>query len=240
VTENPDALWQNVSKCISNEANHGDPYPCLGVDLSLGQDKGFALLKDCVGVGQVLLIPTQKITGIESPEILRDKAGHEPRNYFAEAWRARSILDALVHKDLPRDAISLAINSKCHRTQRQLHIHIDCVRPDVEKALAKQKIGYQWAKLGAQLLNQDYMARRVDGDDAGDLGLKDNPFDLAKELDGASDKMAERTLVVIGATSENRKPGFIILESQFDPKTHNRAHGEDLQDHYCSIAWKSK
>jgi CDP-diacylglycerol pyrophosphatase len=149
VTENPDALWQNVSKCISNEANHGDPYPCLGVDLSLGQDKGFALLKDCVGVGQVLLIPTQKITGIESPEILRDKAGHEPRNYFAEAWRARSILDALVHKDLPRNAISLAINSKCHRTQRQLHIHIDCVRPDVEKALAKQKMdtsGRSWVR----------------------------------------------------------------------------------------------
>ena len=235
VSKDSDTLWQIVdSKCLQHLVDH-DRYPCLSAAVPEGPQgryKGYVLLKDLVGPAQVLLIPTQKISGIESPEIL----GAEATNYFAEAWHARSILDALAHKDLPRNAISLAINSKCKRSQGQVHIHIDCVRPDVNEALSKQRIGYQWAKLGVPLLGHDYMAMRVDGDQLGA-----NPFKLlADKLDGASKNMGERTLVVIGATFENNQNGFIILESQFDLSTHNLAHGEDLQDHYCSIAWQGK
>ncbi|HZM08527.1 MAG TPA: CDP-diacylglycerol diphosphatase, partial [Methylocella sp.] len=38
-------------------------------------------------------------------------------------------------KELPRDAINMAINTAGSRSQDQLHIHIDCIRPDVRKAL---------------------------------------------------------------------------------------------------------
>ena len=37
---------------------------------------------------------------------------------------------------LPCDWVSLAINSAAARSQNQLHIHVDCVRADVRKALA--------------------------------------------------------------------------------------------------------
>ena len=36
---------------------------------------------------------------------------------------------------MPRDDISLAVNSVYGRSQNQLHIHIDCVRSDVRNAL---------------------------------------------------------------------------------------------------------
>ncbi|MET0331942.1 MAG: CDP-diacylglycerol diphosphatase, partial [Dyella sp.] len=43
---------------------------------------GYAILKDHHGPAQYLLIPTARITGIESPLLLRAGAP----NYFAAAW----------------------------------------------------------------------------------------------------------------------------------------------------------
>src|ERR1700723_3475452 len=91
-----------------------------------GVDKGFVVLKDITGIAQFLLIPTARISGIEDPEILDPQA----TNYWDAAWRARYFVDERLPTSLPRDAVSLAINSSVGRTQDQLHIHIDCIRPD--------------------------------------------------------------------------------------------------------------
>ena len=90
------------------------------------------MLKDLVGATQFLLIPTARIDGIESPQIV---AADAP-NYFADAWRARSFAEQRAGRGLPRDWMSLAINSADARSQDQLHIHIDCVRADVQETLA--------------------------------------------------------------------------------------------------------
>ena len=129
----PNALWDIVhGQCVPDERTDHDPAPCALVDLDGGEPRGYAVLKDLVGATQFLLIPTERVDGIESPQIV---AADAP-NYFAAAWRARSFVEQRAGRVLPRDWISLAINSAASRTQNELHIHIDCVRADVHEALA--------------------------------------------------------------------------------------------------------
>src|SRR5689334_17150109 len=132
----PDALWNIVhGQCVPDQQEHDNPKPCAMVALQDGLERGYAVLKDLRGAAQFLLIPTARISGIERPKLLVSDAP----NYFAAAWQARSYVDARAHRILPRESISLAINSRVSRTQNQLHIHIDCIRTDVRDALRKHE-----------------------------------------------------------------------------------------------------
>jgi CDP-diacylglycerol pyrophosphatase len=224
----PDALWKIVSqKCLPNEREYGQPAPCALVDL----DKAYVVLKDINGDTQYLLMPTAKITGIEDPAVLAPGAA----NYFADAWDERHFTIEAAKAALPREAISLAINSVSGRTQNQLHIHIDCVKPEVRDAVRRQlaAIGDKWAPLAAPLAGHPYRAVRVLGD-----GLDGaNPFTLVADgIPGARAAMANQTLVVIGATFAENAPGFVLFDDQADPATGDRGSGEELQDHSCALA----
>jgi CDP-diacylglycerol pyrophosphatase len=227
-----DVLWVVVNdKCVPDELQKHDPMPCVRVDLDGGIDKGFAVLKDIWGNTQFLLIPTARIPGIESPAILAPDAP----NYFAEAWDARTYIDAALGRQLPREDIGLAINSDVGRSQDQLHIHVDCVRPDVQAALRNEAaaIGERWAPLDIPLAGHRYWAMWVAGEQLG----ANNPFRLLAEgLPGAAQNMGDRTLVVIGSSRPNGAAGFVILEDQVDQESHDKASGEELLDHACSIA----
>jgi CDP-diacylglycerol pyrophosphatase len=224
----PDALWKIVNgQCVPDAQLHADPSPCSLVNFL----DGYAILKDRDGATQFLLIPTTRITGIESPELLAPNAP----NYFADAWGARSFVDETARRRLPRDALSLAINSESGRTQNQLHIHIDCVRADVRDALAQHTaaIGGAWAPFPVPLAGHSYRAMRV----AGDTLANANPFKLlADGVPGARDDMGQQTLVTVGATMPDGKPGFVLLNDHVDAATGDRASGEELQDHDCALA----
>lgn len=220
----PNALWTIVhDQCVIDEQQHHDPAPCSRVDLSGGEGAGYAVLKDIVGQRQYLLIPTARISGIESQELL-DPA---TTNYFGAAWQARSFVEQRAGGTIARDWMSLAINSQVARTQNQLHIHIDCVRADVRAALhsAAGAIGPVWAPLPVPLTGHDYWAMSVDGAD-----LDANPFTLlADGLAGARTDMGLHSLVVVGTTDPAGRPGFVILTDRADAGT--EAGGEELQDH---------
>jgi CDP-diacylglycerol pyrophosphatase len=120
----PDALWHVVHDlCVTDAKVSGAPAPCSKVDLA----HGYAVLKDIRGDTQLLLIPTDRVTGIEDPKLM---AADAP-NYWQDAWDARPIFEKRAGRAVPREALGLAINSLYGRTQNQLHIHIDCVRPSV-------------------------------------------------------------------------------------------------------------
>jgi CDP-diacylglycerol pyrophosphatase len=227
----PDALWKIThDKCVPNEEQHGDPAPCALVDLKGGAERGFVILKDLVGDTQYLLIPTAKITGIESPELLTAGAP----NYFAAAWRERHFTEDAAKRELPRGALSLAVNSVFARSQNQLHIHIDCIRPDVREALerAQESIGDSWTPFPEPLAGQHYRAMRAWGE-----ALGPDPFRLlADGVPGAREAMDKQTLVVAGIVFADGKPGFVILNDEADAATGDRAAGEDLQDHSCALA----
>ena len=225
------ALWNIVhNKCVPHiEAGEG-PAPCDVVDLSGGEDKGVAMLKDIVGVAQYLAIPTKKISGIEESFLLSPEAP----NYFADAWAERALLDAKLGAALPREAVSLAINSEYARTQDQLHIHIDCLRPDVMATLKADAKSFDdtWRPMVEPLNGRIYFARRLLSADLSDA----RPFQLlADGLEGAKATMPYQTLAVVGAEFDG-KPGFILLADHAELAAGGAA--EAIQDHTCAVAKK--
>lgn len=216
----PDALWNIVhGKCVVATA------PCVSVNAG----EHYALLKDQRGVAQHLLIPTDKITGIESPALLDEKTP----NFFADAWTEQKAVDAKLPHPLPRDAVSLAVNAQNARSQNQLHIHIDCLSVQSHDALAKvaNQVGSSWAPLPVEIAGHHFKAEKVEGETLGSY----NPFlALAKILKDPSTEMAKQNLVVVGAQFSNG-PGFIILTDEAPAVTGGFGGGEDVQDHACAI-----
>ncbi|HXQ11681.1 MAG TPA: CDP-diacylglycerol diphosphatase [Caulobacteraceae bacterium] len=222
----PNALWRIVhTLCATDMKVSGNPAPCTRVDLA----KGYAVLKDIRGDTQLLLIPTDRVTGIEAPELLAPDAP----NYFEDAWDSRPLFEARVGHAVPRGDLALAINSLYGRSQQQLHIHVDCVRVDVRDALAanQDRIGRRWAMLYAPLAGRRYEAMRLEGEDLGDR----NPFKLLAEQPGARADMARETLAVIGARFRDGRPGFVLLSDRADPVTLDQGTAEDLMDHSCKV-----
>ncbi|HXA24513.1 MAG TPA: CDP-diacylglycerol diphosphatase [Acetobacteraceae bacterium] len=221
------ALWHIVSEqCVADQKQNHSPVPCAEVNLA----GGYAVLKDLIGNTQFLLIPTTRMSGIESADVLSPSAP----NYWADAWQARSFVEDRVRRHLPRDMIGLAINSISGRTQNQLHIHIDCIRLDVHAALREHAaaIGTHWSRFPVPLVGHDYMAMRVEQAELGAI----NPFVLlADGVAGARSDMAHETLVVIGDSFQG-KDGFVLLAGHATPATGNWGAGEQLLDHACAAA----
>lgn len=236
----PDALWKIVhGRCVADQQANHLPAPCASIDLDGGEADGSAVLKDIEGASQYLLIPTARITGIESPAILAPDAP----NYFARAWAVVPLVDDRLHRILPRQDLALAINSESGRSQDQLHIHVDCIRPDIRAALdhAAPAIGTTWHNLPTRLASHRYRAIWLPGDTLADAT---NPFRiLASSLSDPSTEMGSHTLVLVGASRHGR-PGFILLDGKAGPlSTTLSPHiklgsgsGEELEDHTCRIA----
>ncbi len=225
----PNALWRIVhDECVPHiEAGWG-PKPCERVDLTGGVAEGVAILKDLVGISQMLAIPTRRITGIEDPQMLAPDAPP----VFADAWGAKDLVEARLGRALSREAVGLAINSKWARSQDQLHVHVDCVAVPVAKGLAEyaSALDGQWRAMTVPLQGRVYFARRVDSADLRDVA----PLKLlADGLEGAWAQMGAYSLAAIGATFDG-KPGFVLLADQFSLE--GGGHAEDLQDHDCAIA----
>ncbi len=221
----PNALWTIVNgQCVPDQRNNGDPAPCALVDLDGGEPRGYAVLKDLVGTTQYLLIPTERVPGIESPQILAVDAP----NYFADAWRARSFVEQRAGRELPRDWLSLAINSADARSQDQLHIHVDCVRADVRQALTvhADDVGATWRPFPETLAGQQYRAMSIRVEELEAV----NPFRLLADGLPAGDTMGAQSLVVVGNTGADGRPGFVLLAGRTDAGS---GHGEDLQDHFA-------
>jgi CDP-diacylglycerol pyrophosphatase len=225
---NPGALWKIVHQdCVPDQQQHSDPKPCALVDLDRGEAGGYAVLKDLNGPYQYLLIPTARVSGVEDPAAVAADAPH----WWLAAWQARRFVEQASGRSLPREELSLAINSRYGRSQNQLHIHIDCLKPAVRDALKAHlgQIGQRWAVLDAPLAGRHYRAMRLS-----EARLEtDNPLLLAQDAAPGSD-MARQTLVLAGATFEDGSPGFILLEDRATLWTLDNGHGEDLQDHACS------
>lgn len=226
---NPNALWKIVhEQCVPNQQQHGDPKPCAEVDLKDGVDRGYAVLKDLNGPTQYLLIPTARIVGIESPELQTPGT----TNYFAAAWDERRLVEKTLGHELPRDNVGLAVNSVLSRSQTQLHIHIDCMLPDVRDTLARLRssIGDTWAALSEPLGGHPYWAMRVMGATLDGH----NPFKLlADGIPRARANMKWRTLVVVGMQFDGDAPGFALLTDRVNPLLFDIAAGARLEDHTC-------
>jgi CDP-diacylglycerol pyrophosphatase len=218
--DDPNALWHIVhEQCVPHQAQFGTSLPCA----ALNEAAGYGILKDRNGASQFLLIATARVSGIEDPAVL---AADAP-NYWLPAWDATRLVQALLGRALPRESLSLAINSAQRRTQNQLHIHVDCVSAEVRDALRAHgpEIGSDWAPLAVALSGHAYRAMRIQT--LGQAGA--TPFNLVARLPDAHAYMGAESLVVVGAVFSNGESGFYLLETRGGP-------GEELQDHGCAVA----
>jgi CDP-diacylglycerol pyrophosphatase len=228
VASDDDILWTIVhDRCVPEQAKHQTPGPCAAVNVA----KGYAIFKDRVGIGQFLLIPTARISGIEDPAILAQSAP----TYWQHAWDARHNVINRIGRPLDGSYLSLAVNSAYGRTQKQLHVHIDCIAPWVRSVLAAHagNIGESWSRLPVPLAGHVYRARRVATLDQPGT----DPFRLVADgIPGARSDMARESLIVIGANFSDGSHGFFVLETQADLSMGNRGSAEELQDHDCVVA----
>ena len=153
------ALWRIVHDACEPHAEAGEgPKPCENVNLA----RGIAILKDLHGVVQMLAIPTRRITGIEDPQMLAPDAP----NVFADAWKAKALLEERLGRPLPRESVALTINSKWARSQEQLHVHVDCLAKSVAEKLEdyRSALDDRWRAMTVALNGRMYFARRLELD----------------------------------------------------------------------------
>jgi CDP-diacylglycerol pyrophosphatase len=222
-------LWRIVhGQCVPAALQREPmPKPCLDVQLQEGEGGGFAVIKDINGRAQLLLIPTTPVTGIEDSRLLDAGAP----DYFAAAWRARALMNPLLPATPAREDIGVTINSQFARSQDQLHLHVDCLRADVVKALADYAPHFdgQWRPMTDALQGRKYFARRVDSADLEDV----EPFRLlARDMPVKPDEMAHWSLAAVPVDFAD-KPGFVLLADRAELTA--GGHAEDLQDHDCAV-----
>ncbi|MEN0614134.1 CDP-diacylglycerol diphosphatase [Klebsiella indica] len=220
---NPDALRHIVlQQCVPDQQQNHNPAPCAEVNLKAG----YVLLKDRNGPLQYLLMPTYRINGTESPLLLNPLTP----NFFWQAWQRREILSQHRGSAVSDNVVSLAINSRSGRTQNHLHIHISCLRPDVRTQLDNEAsaISSRWLPLPGGLMGHKYLARRVTETE---LAQRSPFLMLAEEVPEAREHMGRFAL----AMAKQSDGSLVLLATERNLLTLNRASAEELQDHRCAI-----
>ncbi|MGB7802688.1 CDP-diacylglycerol diphosphatase [Buttiauxella sp.] len=222
----PDALWRIVSEqCVPHQRDNQSSAPCAKVDLQ----SGYVLLKDINGPLQYLLMPTAKISGMESPELLDAKTA----NFLWLAWQQRNVMSVRRGAQVPDDVISLTINSETGRSQNQLHIHISCLRADVREQLNQyaNTLNTDWQTFPVSLAGNPYIARKVTPAEFS----QHSPFMmLAAEVAQARENMGRYSL----AMAKLKDGEWIALATERNLLRLNLASAEQLQDHDCGLLKK--
>ena len=225
-----DVLLQVVRTCVANHAVTGFAFPCLEVDTSEGEDRGYVVLRR-PGLRDIVLAPTKQVVGIEDPWLRTAEAP----NYFQDAWNARRVLQELRQRPLSDDDVALAVNSKVSRAQDQLHIHIGCLAPRAREAIgsiAPELSESGWVRIKRGMYGVDIWARQI-----GQTSLDGvNPLRLAAEgIPDALRNLDSMGLAVVASPLADGRDGFVAL-AWFDgasvPKHAFAAEG--LLDPRCS------
>jgi CDP-diacylglycerol pyrophosphatase len=219
-------LWRIVSASCIPAAQSGATGRCAEVSISKGTDPGYVVFKDRNGPLQYLLMPTKRVTGIEDPFLLSAEAPA----YWAEAWRAKRWMDIANGKPVPREAVSITINSAWGRSQNQLHLHVSCVRSDLRSFLSSIPASRNdaWTPIPGGWMGHPYEVRRLVADT---MAGQDLFKDVAREHAG---DMGQQAIAVI-ATQIDGKNGFWLLRTHMDLSAlWIGAIDGDVQDHSCS------
>jgi CDP-diacylglycerol pyrophosphatase len=223
-------LWFVVHDiCLPAYRSIGVAFPCAEVNIANGLDRGFAVLQTPSSAAHVLVVPTIRITGIESPAL----QGQDAPNYWQAAWDARRFVEQGARRRLSRDNIGMAINSVASRSQDQLHIHVACIAPAVADFLRRHQaeIHGDWSSLHAKLAGHRFEAMKVETESLAQA----DPFKLlARGLPSNKRSVGHQTLAVIGATFRDGKSGFYLLANDARASPRDTVGAEALLDDKCA------
>lgn len=213
------ALWHVVHDvCLPVHQAISLPFPCLKVDAQ----QGFVVIRAPQDKTQILIVPTIRLAGIESPEILQDGMP----NLWEFAWNERNLVATKAQRPLDWGDIGLAINSQGNRTQDQLHIHVDCVDARLKRVLASQAehISEKWSALNLEPWAGRYLIKSI-----GVAGLRQNIFKIiAREVPGAQSHMGLQTIAIAGYPGKDGEQDVALLVNSAN------GHAEELLDHSCA------
>lgn len=247
-----DDLWIQVNTCIQKAIRNGfmpnpspipPPTPCVYIEpegpyANLGN--GFAILKPPKSSPyHFLTSPTKAITGIEDPQVTFSLTPamvntSYSRNYWIDAWtwlgKTVNVLYKANHKGvvLRPDQMGLAINSEKGRTQNQLHIHMACIKKEVQTTLASVKppITTTWsAPIPFTFLKNNHSYRAIVL-----ANLSANPFLVVKTVPGYNPNEPGRSTLAV--TGKPATAQYYLLEDY----THGSDKGvaEELLDKSCT------
>lgn len=225
-----DALWGVVDKvCMTNYQQTGSPAPCQQIYMPEGKAHGFSVIQNPRYPYHYILVPTAKLTGIESPALAVDGR----TDYFGYAWLMRHLLAYQYGEPIPDDRLGMAINSAYGRSQNQLHIHLTCLREDVRRQMLAERpyIQDRWQPLPDKLLRHTWYARRVMQPTV--MGI-DPINSVAHYFHLSPEQLAEWGIAVIPTIFDGDK-GFILLTTKRGWDSNNRASVESLLDKECAI-----
>ena len=187
---------------------------------------GYVLVKTYQRPPHFLLVPSVQVSGIEAPVFWVPG----PDNYFRAAWRERDYAAAFLGGGVPPARVGIAINSAFGRSQDQLHVHINCVRPQVLAELRHSQLSEQWQELRLASVGQVYRARRLPGND-----LPEDPFaGLAQAYPQLTGHGELQTAFAASVDFDDVGPRAVVLESEFHGG--DRAfpgHAEYLLSNHC-------
>ena len=222
-----DVLRMVVEGCEAGMRTMGVSFPCLSVTLP-GEGAGYAVIRPPLSRTQVLVVPTAPIPGIESMLL---KPGLSS-TYWEAAWNARVYVERRLGHGLEPGAVGVAVNSAKARSQDQLHLHVDCVKTEVEASLSRLDLGIsdEWRAFPNLFDGHLYWIRRLDNEALAGV----DPMGLLAAAPYAARNDPSLTSIAILGRSQEGGGGFYVLATAGG---HNRIHGglaEELLDHDCS------
>jgi CDP-diacylglycerol pyrophosphatase len=222
------ALWQVVKACIADYQLTGVAFPCRQIDLVGGAERGSLVLQPPL-LNDMIVVPTRPLVGIEDAFLQSPDAP----NYFAAAWRARSLLAPPGGREPDWDDVGLAVNPAMVRSQDQLHIHVGCLHPSVKRAIARiapEVPTISWVKLPDIVPHIAFWGTRVAKSTLDGV----EPFRMAAEaLSGRVTERGKLTLMVAGVRVSGADQFLILASYAGAPHSWWPVAAENLVDTSC-------
>lgn len=210
------ALWSIVEQRCLVGSNLPSMPPCVEV----APQDSYVIIKDRKGSRHFLLMPSFPLEGIEASELLKP----DTPNFFKLAVNSLDGLERRFGLPGSKESIGLAVNSKGGRSQDHLHVHIACLKQEVEHALAASRFdAVKWVPIEVE--GNQYHGRAVTQLELDTKG----PFLLmAEELPGARYRMGEYGIALVQLSDS-----YVLLATRRDVPKLNFASAGEILDHDC-------
>lgn len=216
-------LWHKINEnCIPGYINKDTYQPCSLVDIN----EKIAIYKVDNDKYQYLLLPTDKVTGIEDDKLQKNNSP----NYLYNAWLAKTFLTERLGKPIKERFISLTLNAKNARSQDQLHIHISCLSNSANKIISKiseREINTNWSKKQITIPPYSFYYRKISLNELMNSNLFKSVAEKVKKEQGK--------LEYTGVGLINRNSDTFIILAGIGTKSKG-VSAERIQDHECELA----